>query len=78
MTKKKRKCDGFGERFRESLDKWAGGRRGAKGEFAAQLGMTLRGIQHMYSGVMPQIDKVEDAARVLGVSPAWLAFGEGE
>lgn len=29
------------------------------------------------AGRMPQIDTIEVLARVLGVSPGWLAFGEG-
>lgn len=29
------------------------------------------------AGRMPQIDTVEVLARVLGVSPGWLAYGEG-
>ena len=30
------------------------------------------------SGRMPQIDTLEVLARVLGVSPGWLAYGDGK
>jgi len=29
------------------------------------------------TGRMPQIDTIEVLARVLGVSPGWLAYGDG-
>ena len=29
------------------------------------------------AGRMPQIDTIEVLARVLGVSPGWLAYGDG-
>ena len=29
------------------------------------------------SGRMPQIDTIEALARVLGISPGWLAYGDG-
>lgn len=35
-------------------------------------------VRAVESGNLPTIENLEDLARALGVSPAWLAFGEGD
>jgi transcriptional regulator with XRE-family HTH domain len=71
---------GFHARFRLAFEQKSGTDSGAKTELAKSLGLSLRGVQQIWERVdtTPAVHKIERAARVLGVPPAWLAFGEGE
>jgi len=46
-------------------------------ELGRASGVVEGTVRAMERGTMPQVDTVERAATSLGVSPAWLAFGEG-
>lgn len=46
-------------------------------ELAQSAGIVEGTIRAMDRGTMPQIDTLESLAKALGVSPAWLAYGEG-
>ena len=46
-------------------------------ELGRASGIVEGTIRAMERGTMPQVDTVEAVAKALGVSPAWLAFGEG-
>lgn len=46
---------------------------------AAQAGVTTRAVSFwMRGGREPGLDSIAAVAKVLDVSPGWLAFGEGE
>ena len=46
-------------------------------ELARRAATSPAQVRAVESGSMPSLDTLEDIARALGVSPAWLAFGEG-
>ena len=46
-------------------------------ELGRASGVVEGTVRAMERGTMPQVDTVERIATSLGVSPAWLAFGEG-
>lgn len=46
-------------------------------ELARRAATSPAQVRAVESGSMPSLDTLEDLARALGVSPAWLAFGEG-
>ena len=46
-------------------------------ELGRASGVVEGTVRAMERGTMPQVDTVEAVAKALGVSPAWLAFGEG-
>lgn len=49
------------------------------GALATKAGLFERTIVHIERiGGMPSLDTLEQIAVALGVSPAWLAFGEGD
>ncbi len=46
-------------------------------ELARRAATSPAQVRAIESGSMPSLDTLEDLARALGVSPAWLAFGTG-
>lgn len=79
--------ESIGERLRWAVDRWnpTGEVRPSVAAFSRE--MTARGVKggtsvpsiyaYFRGDVHPTVDFVSVAARVLGVMPAWLAFGEG-
>lgn len=65
---------GLGRRFRQAREKKGLTLRALAAVSGCQYS-TIVAIES--SGRMPQITTVEVLARALGVSPGWLAFGEG-
>lgn len=45
------------------------------GKLAERMGVSRNTTYAWADGTIPALDKVEEAARVLRVSPCWLAFG---
>lgn len=46
---------------------------------AERAGISAQAIVHVEAArVVPKVDTLESLARALGVSPGWLAFGQGE
>lgn len=46
-------------------------------EVGRRMGSYASAVQAIERGTMPSIDTAETLANALGLSPAWLAFGEG-
>ncbi len=46
-------------------------------DLAGVLGVSQGTVSNWRRGLRPTVDAIERAARTLGVSPGWLAFGEG-
>lgn len=46
-------------------------------ELGRASGVVEGTIRSLERGTLPQVDTLEAVAKALGVSPAWLAFGEG-
>lgn len=65
---------GLGRRFRLAREKKGLTLRALAATSGCQYS-TIVAIE--LSGRMPQITTIEIVARALGVSPGWLAFGEG-
>jgi transcriptional regulator with XRE-family HTH domain len=42
------------------------------------MGSFASAVQAVERGSLPRLDTLEQLANALGVSPAWLAFGEGQ
>jgi transcriptional regulator with XRE-family HTH domain len=67
------RCAGFADRLREARSL----RDVTMRELGRASGVIEGTVRAMERGTMPQVDTVEAVAKALGVSPAWLAFGEG-
>jgi len=48
-----------------------------KAALARAVGLSPSTVADIESGAQTGVDVLESLAKVLGVSPAWLAFGEG-
>lgn len=48
----------------------------SKAALARRVGLSPTALANIESGAQSGVDVVEELARVLGVSPAWLAFGQ--
>lgn len=67
------------DRLSEAVEEWPGppGGRGSKRQFALELGVARGTLYSYMSGdVEPSAAFLADAANILGVRAAWLAFGE--
>ncbi len=54
------------------------GERLTRGRFAEMVGVSQPTASEWFTGTrLPSLEQVEAIARALGVSPAWIAFGEG-
>ncbi len=67
------RCAGFAARLKEARAL----RDVTVRELGRASGVVEGTIRAMDRGTMPQVDTAEAVAKALGVSPAWLAFGEG-
>lgn len=67
------RCSELAERVREVRDALGLSAR----EVDRRAGIAESGTRYLQQGGMPTIATLEDLARALGVSPAWLAFNEG-
>jgi transcriptional regulator with XRE-family HTH domain len=64
---------GFADRLRAELDR----RDLAVRALAELAGLSAGGAWALAHGTQPSLDTLEIVAKALGVSPAWLAYGEG-
>jgi hypothetical protein len=69
----KLRCEGLAARAHEARTA-RGLTPQALGQRSGSSGNEIRAIE---SGTMPTLDTVEQLAKALGVSPAWLAYGQG-
>lgn len=72
-------ANGLSRRFRLARDH-AGLTQRALSQLAKCSESTISDVEggNKAGGRMPQIDTLEVFARVLGVSPGWLAYGDGQ
>ena len=66
-------CEGLASRLRQSRE----ADRLTLSTVGQRAGSSAAAVRSIENGVMPTLDTVEDLAKALGLSPAWLAFGIG-
>lgn len=78
---------GFHARFFSSFMVWQGrqGRRVEQAEFGALVGKAMHrkaytqaAVSRWFTEAVPDLHTIEGIAKVLGTTPGYLAFGEGE
>ena len=67
-------CEGLSYRLKSARE-GTGLTRHALGKAASTTGTTVQNIEDGLS--MPRLDTIEDLAKVLKVTPCWLAYGAG-